>query len=174
MPIPAGRPKTFEELLEEEMSKGTGAGGIIAPAMQRQDDTASNKREFLKKKSSALPPAKRPNSRYKYYADRFGGAKQEASEPQVEERQPKKYSRPPSVREEKPASNLTRRTPAQAPAQNLQVPSKPTFAEWTEPQNEEKSPLPGTSGEEKKPRKFLVRGQGKGCGGAQANRVSSS
>ena len=96
------RPKTFEELLEEEMSKGTGAGGIIAPAMQKQDDTASNKREFLKKKSAGLPPAKRPNSRYKYYADRFEGVGTKKEEPQVEEKQPKKYSRPPSVREEKP------------------------------------------------------------------------
>ena len=35
MPIPASKPKTFEELLEEEMSKGNGGGGIIAaPSMQ--------------------------------------------------------------------------------------------------------------------------------------------
>jgi len=29
MPIPVSKPKTFEELFEEEMSKGNGAGGII-------------------------------------------------------------------------------------------------------------------------------------------------
>lgn len=30
IPIPAGKPKTFEELLEAEMAKGN-AGGITAP-----------------------------------------------------------------------------------------------------------------------------------------------
>jgi hypothetical protein len=28
IPIPVSKPKTFEELLEEEMSKGPGGGGI--------------------------------------------------------------------------------------------------------------------------------------------------
>ena len=28
MPIPTKKPKTFEELLEEEMAKGEGGGGI--------------------------------------------------------------------------------------------------------------------------------------------------
>lgn len=44
MPIPVNKPKTFEELLEEEMAKGNG-GGIVAesksPSKLRQDGTAT-------------------------------------------------------------------------------------------------------------------------------------
>lgn len=69
-----------------------------------------------RKQGSKNPP--RPVSRYKYYADNFGGAKKESSEPQVEEKQPKKHSRPPSVRQEDKASTLTSRRP---PSQNLQT-----------------------------------------------------
>lgn len=56
IPIPVSKPKTFEELLEEEMAKGN-AGGIIAnprsPSKQHQDGSAAGKKEFLKRKNTA-------------------------------------------------------------------------------------------------------------------------
>lgn len=55
IPIPVSKPKTFEELLEEEMAKGN-AGGIIAnprsPSKQHQDGSAAGKKEFLKRKNA--------------------------------------------------------------------------------------------------------------------------
>lgn len=56
LPIPVSKPKTFEELLEEEMRKGSG-GGIIAeeqtsPSRQKQTGTAvTSKKQFLKRKT---------------------------------------------------------------------------------------------------------------------------
>jgi hypothetical protein len=60
------------------MSKGNGAGGIVAmqtsPSKHKQDMTAAHdKREFLKRKTekSGSIASGRPPSRYKYYADNF-------------------------------------------------------------------------------------------------------
>lgn len=56
IPIPVSKPKTFEELLEEEMAKGN-AGGIVAnprsPSKLHQDGSAAGKKEFLKRKNTA-------------------------------------------------------------------------------------------------------------------------
>lgn len=54
LPIPVSKPKTFEQLLEEEMAKGA-AGGIVAentmPSKQKQEGTAVPKKEFLRRKT---------------------------------------------------------------------------------------------------------------------------
>ena len=75
IPIPVGKPKTFEELLEEEMRKGEDGGGIQVmndkPAPQ---STAGQKKQFLKRKSGApgIPTGRaEPKKSYKYYADNF-------------------------------------------------------------------------------------------------------
>jgi hypothetical protein len=73
------KPKNFEELLEVEMAKGTGGGGInvaeISPSQHKQVGSSAPKRDFLKRKSekATLPPAssKRSLSKYKYYVDNF-------------------------------------------------------------------------------------------------------
>ena len=56
LPIPVSKPKTFEQLLEEEMRKGNG-GGIVAeeqtsPSRQKQTGTAvASKKQFLRRKT---------------------------------------------------------------------------------------------------------------------------
>jgi len=53
------QPKTFEQLLAEEMAKGT-RGGIIAekesPSKQIQNGSSTQKKDFLKRKTQTLPP----------------------------------------------------------------------------------------------------------------------
>ena len=78
--IPITKPKTFEELLEEEMQKGQDGGGIVAhkpPSMQAQTGTSKAK-EFLKRKTTyrGIPQGKVVDK--KYYCDNFeqpGGQK---------------------------------------------------------------------------------------------------
>ena len=84
IPIPVSKPKTFEELLEEEMRKGNG-GGIVnhtqsqqkSPSRQKQTGTAvHSQKEFLKRRSQYKGiPTGRPQSQakktYKYYSDNF-------------------------------------------------------------------------------------------------------
>lgn len=90
IPIPVSKPKTFEELLEEEMAKGN-AGGIVANVTQRspnreqQIGSAAQKREFLKRKqpSYGVPVNTNRNKNedrksYRYYADNFAGGPQGA------------------------------------------------------------------------------------------------
>ena len=57
IPIKAKAPKTFEQLLEEEMAKGAGGGGIVAqpqqsPSKAKQTDSALPKRDFLRKNTN--------------------------------------------------------------------------------------------------------------------------
>lgn len=86
MPIKAKAPKTFEQLLEEEMAKGTGGGGIVqaqpqqqSPSKAKQTDSALPKRDFLRKNTNLRQiPSGRVKSNdpsrkkhYRYYADNF-------------------------------------------------------------------------------------------------------
>ena len=81
------KPKTFEELLEEEMAKGN-AGGIVAnprsPHKQHQDGSAAGKKDFLKRKNAAygIPTGRQKSTSkksYRYYADNFEPSKRDAS-----------------------------------------------------------------------------------------------
>lgn len=47
MPIPVSKPKTFEELLEEEMAKGDTGGIQVKETAQNQPNS---KKTFLKRK----------------------------------------------------------------------------------------------------------------------------
>lgn len=49
IPIPVNKPKTFEELLEEELANGAG-GGIVVE--KPKPPIKSQKKEFLKRKST--------------------------------------------------------------------------------------------------------------------------
>jgi hypothetical protein len=54
------KPKTFEELLEMEMSKGEGGGGIqVMNEKPPVQSNAANKKQFLKRKSGAGIPTGR-------------------------------------------------------------------------------------------------------------------
>ena len=89
IPIPVSKPKTFEELLEQEMAKGGKGGGIEAkpgdhvskpPAKSLQVGTSQPKREFLKRKSTYRGnPQGKPESK-KYYADNFKTAEEREQE----------------------------------------------------------------------------------------------
>ena len=64
MPIPTKKPKTFEELLEEEMAKGEGGGGIQVLAEKPPvQPNAGNKKQFLKRKSGAGIPTGRSENK---------------------------------------------------------------------------------------------------------------
>lgn len=75
--IPVKKPKTFEELLEEEMAKG--AGGGIKVEEEKPKPKPPAQREFLKRKSTqvTVPPAKKAEKSYRYYTDNFEKDKKE-------------------------------------------------------------------------------------------------
>ena len=72
IPIPVNKPKTFEELLEEEMAKGAEAGGIKVIEKPKAPVKKPQK-EFLKRKSTqvSVPPQKKAEKSYRYYTDNF-------------------------------------------------------------------------------------------------------
>lgn len=90
VPIPVSKPKTFEELLEEEIAKGGSGGGIVAesssPKRQIRNGTAVEKKEFLRRKTEQTRiPSGRPSSKYKYYIDNFRdeAPKEESTQPKM-------------------------------------------------------------------------------------------
>jgi len=106
IPIPVSKPKTFEELLEEEMARGT-QGGIVAetasPARHKQDGTAVQKREFLKRKTNMNmpPPRNRGSSKYRYYVDNFKQQSEgSSSQPEVAKRRNSIQRKEPPAKEE--------------------------------------------------------------------------
>lgn len=67
--IPIVKPKTFEELLEENLMK---MGMKVEPISDEIDDEErkQSKKEFLKRKSQKAPVAV-PTKKYNYYAENF-------------------------------------------------------------------------------------------------------
>lgn len=69
--MPLAKPKTFEELLQEELSKN---GGEVIPPVNKPPVKRAEKKEFLKRKEvyQGIPDGK-PNvdKNFKYYADNF-------------------------------------------------------------------------------------------------------
>ena len=174
LPIPVSKPKTFEELLEEEMAKGN-AGGIVAnprsPNRQHQDGSAAAKKEFLKRKNAAygIPTGRGKSTSkksYRYYADNF--------EPRT-----KRGARDASRGEGAPTGGAASGTGGGAGAPPERGPGgskfdstqggKPTFNQWQQQMSEDqenaraqKSPNSSHGAVVKRP--FLARGSGKAGG----------
>jgi hypothetical protein len=66
------KPKTFDELLEEEMAKGAG-GGITTEGKPKPPVRSNVGKEFLKRKSTqvSVPIQKKSEKSYRYYTDNF-------------------------------------------------------------------------------------------------------
>jgi len=177
VPIPVSKPKTFEQLLAEEMTKGNGAGGIIAresPSRQRQDMTAQrNKKDFLKRKTTPtpLPKPERPSSKYRYYVDNFkafnnangsNNAASDSGDKGFEKRRGShndtKASKPdlPSRALEK---SRTQHESIQQQTQSMVNTEKPSFKQWEEDEANKEQPKVEVK------RKFLTRGSGVAGGG---------
>jgi hypothetical protein len=82
IPIGGGRPKTFEELLEENLKKMGQDPGTAQNEYDNQrdevegDDGKPQKKEFLKRKSlKATAPQNTQIKKYNYYVDNFDEAK---------------------------------------------------------------------------------------------------
>jgi len=71
IPIGGGKPKTFEELLEENLRK---MGPSAQQTLAERPPAEEQKKEFLKRKSQKAPVAA-PVKKYNYYVDNFEDTK---------------------------------------------------------------------------------------------------
>lgn len=83
IPIGGGAPKTFEELLEENLRKMGGGGDNFSSQplheslynREEEEKPAQPKREFLKRKTQKSSAAGVPSKKYNYYVDNFEDSK---------------------------------------------------------------------------------------------------